>query len=188
MRRLNMQPRQVLRWCIGIGCVALAWALLQVLPSEDAGQKPFTVAVEIGESGEGRALSATVTDVVLADALVNGGWRVEANWLVVDLEVMGLVKESGSLLSHTMLVVGDRSYRASERPPNTLLRELVLVGIPRAGTLAFELPANISGSATLQLALGADPRLDSMIVVDLDLDELPRVPEREYERVGWGSL
>ena len=185
MAKPRLNARSAAQWVVGIACVACAWGILQIIPAEDSGQAPFAVAVEIDEQGVGRAFEATVTGARLTDELVIDQWRVEANWLVVDLTVSGTMKESGSLLSHTVLVIGDRQYRASERPPKTMLRESVLVGVPRSGILAFELPAEIEAEAQLQLALNADLRLDSMITVDLDLEGLDRVAEHEYSKVGW---
>ena len=179
------QRTRLTQWAIGIVCVALAWAILEVLPPEDSGQEPFEVPVTLGEVGEGRALTVTVNDVRFTDEVTTGAWRMPANWLVVDLAVMATQTETGALLSHAVLVTDRATYRASERPPETLLREQLYVGVFRAGALAFELPEDIGASAQLQVALGADPRLDSMITLDLDLGALDRVDSHDIGQVGW---
>lgn len=177
--------RPWLVWTIGIALIAAAWAVVQVTPEDAAAEAPFAVRAAVGEEATGRALSVTVTDVRLGDRAVAGGWRAEGTWVVVDLRAQALREEQGSLLGHAALVIDGTTYRASERPAS-MFRSPLAVGIPREGSIAFELPADLADrSGTLQLALDAETRLDSLIEVPLDLGALDPQDEVDLLTDGW---
>jgi hypothetical protein len=95
--------------------------------------------------------------------------------------------ETGALFSHATLSVDGRTFRASERPPDSLFRAALAVGVPRSGSIAFELPEDVFGDDTAVLSLGisGDPRLDSVIELHLDPRSLDRVEEAELMSSGW---
>jgi hypothetical protein len=174
-------------WGLGAALVAAAWGVALITPAEDAEEAPFPVVVEIGDRGVGRNIAVTVTDVGRAGAVTAGEWSAEGNWLVVDLEAEAVLSEFGALLAHATLELDGRSFRASERP-ESLLRAALAVGIPRSGSLAFELPAETRGGAgELRLGVSTDERLDSVIVVPVDLEEIAVEPEADLQPTGWSA-
>lgn len=173
-----------LQWTIGAGLVVAAWLVAAVTPPEDAREAPFPVRAVIGETATGRNIQATITSVQRADRVSTEKWSADGNWLVVHLAAEAVVSEPAALSSAT-LTVGDRTFTASERPDSFASAPLA-VGIPRSGSLAFELPPDLDeGEALLTLGLRADPRLDSVIELPLDLAALPHPPAIALHRTDW---
>jgi len=159
-------------WTLGGALVAAAWAVAAVTPGEHAYEDPFPVAVEVGETGIGRNVAVTVLDMRRAETVRAGSWSAEGNWVVVDLEAEAVESEFGTLLTRATLDIDGRTFSASERP-ESLLRAALSVGIPRTGSVAFELAEDVdAGRGILRFGLDTDPRLDSVIVLDIDLDAL----------------
>ena len=157
----------------------------QLTPADDDAQRPFVVAAAVGESATGRAFQITVTDARIGDRAVAGGWHADGTWLVIDLEASARGDETGAVLDHAAFVVDGVTYRASERP-DSFFRSALSVGIERTGSIAFELPENVSRRAgVLQLALDDETRLDSLVEVPLDLSALDRAAEVELLPDGW---
>ncbi|MBT2516945.1 hypothetical protein J7E29_05825 [Streptomyces sp. ISL-90] len=178
------------RWDAALGGTALvvaAWGIALVTPEDADAERPFVVPVEIGDRGEGRNLAVTVTGIRAADAATIDGWVAEGPWLIVDLEAAAVQSELRAQLSHATLSVDGRTFRASERPPDSLFRSALAVGVPRSGSIAFELPEEVFGDdlAVLSLGLSADPRLDSLIELHLEPSSLDRVEEAELMSSGW---
>jgi hypothetical protein len=174
-------------WGIGAALVAAAWGVALVTPAEDAEEAPFPVTVALGERGAGRNVAVTVTDVRRAEAVTAGDWSARGNWLVVDLEAEAVLSEFGALLALATIDLDGRTFRASERP-ESMLRGPLSVGIPRTGSIAFELPEDVGGGAgELRLGETTDERLDSVIVVPVNLDEYPVESEAELQPSGWSS-
>ena len=83
--------------------------------------------------------------------------------------------------------VDDLTFRASERP-ESLFRSDLSVGIPRAGSIAFEIPAElVDRPAVLRLATDDDTRLDSVMEIAVDLGALERDGEAELADTGWAE-
>jgi hypothetical protein len=174
-------------WAIGTVLVAAAWGVAAITPAESAYESPFPLVVEIGEQGVGRNIAVTATDVHRASRVTAGEWSADGNWVVVDLDAAAVVSEFASSLSLATLEADGRTFRASERP-DSLLSAGLSVGVPRSGGLAFELPADITdGSAILRLALDTDTRLDSVVVVELDLGEIPLEDAVELPPTEWST-
>lgn len=175
-------------WAIGAGLIVVAWFVALVTPGEEQAQAPFTVAAAIGEPATGRNLAATITDLVRASSVSDAdGWTAEGNWLVVDVEAAAVMTEEGALLNHAMLEIDGIRFSASDRP-GSLLDAGMTADIPQVGSLAFELPQDLkSGAGRLELALAADVRLDSLIVLPFDLADVPVVDERELLETGWAN-
>ena len=182
--RMDSFPRWA-AWAIGAGLLVAAWFVALVTPGEDQTQSPFPITVAVGEEGVGRNIAATVTDIRRVGELTAGDWSDEGNWLVVDLDVASVVSEFGVLLSFAEISVDGVRYGASERP-DSLRQEGLAAGIPRSGSLAFELPDDLeTGEAVLQLAIDGDTRLDSVIVVPFDLADVPFSAAGELRETGW---
>lgn len=174
-------------WSIGGALVVAAWAVAAVTPAEDDAENPFPVAVDVGERGVGRNIAVTVDDVRRAGAVVAGDWSAEGNWVVVDLDAEAVASEFGALLAVASLEFDGRTFRASERP-ESLMRSALSVGIPLSGSLAFELPPDADPArATLTFGESPDPRLDSLIVVEVDLGEVPVEDEAELRDTDWSA-
>ena len=174
-------------WAIGGGLIVLAWFAAAVTPGEEESQAPFPVAAAIGEPATGRNLTATVTDVRrTAQVVAADGWKAEGNWLVVDLQAGSVISEGG-VIKHAILEIGGVRFSASDRP-ESLLDTAMTAGLPQTGSLAFELPQDLTtGAGTLELALALDVRLDSVIVLSFDLADVPVVDEAEVIETGWAN-
>lgn len=175
------------RWAAaaaGAALVVAAWGVAVVTPTDDDVVRPFSVPLTLDERAVGRNLAVTVDDVSRTESVSTDEWTAEGNWVVVDLSCEATVEEGASLRLATLTIDG-AIYQASERPASFFEQSLA-VGIPRSGSLAFELPANISGgSATLTLGLTTDPRLDSVLTYDFDLAGLELRPTTELNATGW---
>ncbi|MCH1881671.1 DUF4352 domain-containing protein [Agrococcus sp. ARC_14] len=178
--------RRVLAWVLGIALMAVAGVVGAVSLDDTQTQAPFAVEATIGERAAGRDIAVTVTDVRVADEVVDDrGWRASGTWLVVDLEAEAVRSERASLLSLAELDLGDRRISASERP-ESLLDVGLAVGVPQRGALAFELPEGaLAGPATLRLGRSSDPRVDSLVELRIDLTSLEHVDELELQESGW---
>jgi hypothetical protein len=160
-----------------------------VTPGEEQAQAPFPVAAVIGEPATGRTLTATITDIRrAAEVSTSDGWTAEGNWLVVDLEAAAVLSEDSGYIRHAMVEIDGVRYSVSDRP-ELLAGKPLAIGLPRTGSLAFELPDGVdAGAATLELAADSiDVRLDSMIVLSFDLAEVPVVDATELVETDWAK-
>jgi hypothetical protein len=174
-------------WAIGLTCIVAAWFVALVTPGEQQTQAPFEVPATIGETAVGRNLVVTFTDLRRAPEVAAKGWTAEGNWLVADLEAQSVLTEDTTRLFKVQLEIDGRRFSASERPAS-LKDQPLAVGIPREGSLAFELPDGLdTGNARIEIALNADPSLDSMVVLSFDLDEVPTVDRTELLPTEWAD-
>lgn len=177
-------------WLLTLALLAAAWAVVKVTLPDDAAQAPFVTAAELGEPATARNLAVTITDVHAARRVTDAaGWTAEGTWLVVDLEASSVVSQDAAHLTVANLIIGDRTFTATDRG-TTFARQSLVTGVPRAGSLAFDLPEDaLSGEAVLQLAVpsGAlgDVPLDGMIEMRIDLDDIPVEAEVELLENGW---
>ncbi len=179
--------KRALSWVAGIAMVALAAVVGQLALTDAQQQAPFVVDAALGERAEGRTLAVTVREVQLAERVSDAdGWQASGDWLVVDLDAEVLQTETASILSLVELDLGDRTVSASERPASLESTPLDL-GLPRAGSLAFELPADATGTVTLRIGRAADERLDSVVELPVDLGALERAPHVELEESRWAA-
>ncbi|GAA3199107.1 hypothetical protein [Microbacterium terregens] len=179
--------RAWLAWSTGAALIAAAWGIALITPSEAAPEEPFPVAVQIGEAGMGRDLAVTVVDVRRAEAARTDEWSAAGNWVVVDLDAAAVLSEYGNSLALVTLETGGRTFRASERP-ESLLGHALSVGAPLSGSVAFELPDEAAGGpAVLTFGVSTDPRLDSLIVLEIDLDDIALDGEAELIPVDWST-
>jgi hypothetical protein len=174
-------------WVIGVGLVVAAWLVALVTPGADEIVAPFSVHAAVDEEATGRNIQVTVTELRRASEVSAGDWSAEGNWLVVDLDAASVVSEFGVLFNHVELVIDGVRYSASERP-DSLRGQGLSAGIPRTGSVAFELPKGlVAGSAVLELALDGDTRLDSVIIVAFDLQDVREADEAELVDTGWSK-
>lgn len=177
-------------WIATIVLLLAAGIVSSIAPADDAEVAPFPISGEIGEQLIGRDIAATVTDARTATSLTaDAGWQSEGNWLVIDLTVASITGPAvaqltaASALHGADFVIDGRTFRASERMPS-LLGERLFPGLPRQGSLAFELPA-LQGAGVLQLSLTDDTRADSVLEIAIDLDGLTPAGEDEVLPTGW---
>lgn len=167
--------------------VAIAWGVAAVTPTEDDIVSPFPLTAPIGAPAVGRDIAVTVLQVHRAESVSAGEWTAEGNWVVFDLDAEAVVSEAGSILRLATLEIGGLTFRASERP-ESIFETSLSVGIPRTGSIAFELPESVhGGTGVLRLALNSDTRLDSVIVLDADLGEIDVEPAVELLPTDWSS-
>lgn len=179
--------RAWLAWPAGAALIAAAWGIAVITPSEAAPEQPFPVMVEVGETGIGRDIAVTVVDVRRAETARTDEWSAAGNWVVVDLDAAAVVSEAGNSLALATLDLGGRTFRASERP-ESLLGHPLSVAAARSGSVAFELPEEVTGGmAVLTFGVSTDPRLDSLIVLEVDLGDIPVEDRAELTPVGWSS-
>lgn len=188
----------------GVGLAALlfaAGAIANGMPDESVRDAPFEVRGALGETLTGRNLSATVSGAQFVrqprGELWGEPWAAESGgvWLVVDTEAACVV--SICQLQSVMLDVDGTRWSASERPNSLSLAQTTLAaGIPTAGALLFELPAELAGEAAesavplpaqLRLGVGSDDRLDSLLVIDIDLAALQQLKDADIAEPGWAG-
>ncbi|UYO97530.1 DUF4352 domain-containing protein [Microbacterium sp. M28] len=177
---------RALPWLLTAALLVSAWLVALVTPDDSAFVAPFVVRTSIGEEAVGRDLALTVQDVRMAESIsAPGGWTAEGTWLLVDVDAEATLEQYGTLLGGATLTIGDRSFRASDRPESIFKTRLV-TGIPKSGTIAFELPADaLSGTGILQLSSQEDTRADSVIELEIDLDALDPVADAEIPKTDW---
>jgi len=174
-------------WLAGIALVVAAWFVAFATPAEDAREAPFVVRAEVGQKAEGRDIAARVDGLRRADAVTAARWRAEGNWLIVDLTVSSRVTTSGAFLGNATLHADGRAYYASERP-TSLHRQRLYADLPRSGSIAFELPPDLTpGIATLRLGGSTDERLDSVLEITLDIGGIAPGAEEELRTTQWST-
>ncbi|MFE6735131.1 hypothetical protein [Microbacterium sp. NPDC057650] len=174
-------------WVLSILLVIAAWFLTQIKQPEDAVYESFVTSTTVGEHAQARNLSVTVTEVRGGRAVVDErGWRAEGTWLVVDIDAAAVQTPVNTRLV-ARLRIGDRLFSATER--GTTARDMGLfTGVPRHGSLAFELPEGaIAGPATLILSRTTDDAPDGVIEVALDLDDVTIRNEVTLDEIGWAK-
>ncbi|MCP2635833.1 DUF4352 domain-containing protein [Microbacterium sp. HD4P20] len=172
-------------WAIGTALVVAAWFVALVTPGEDKLVEPFAVNAALGTEATGRNIQVTVTELRRTPSVSAGSWSAGGNWLVVELDAASVVSEFGVLFNHAELVIDGVRYGASERP-DSLRRQGLSAGISRAGSVAFELPKGLAeGAAVLEFAINGDTRLDSVILVEFDLEDVRQVDDVELAATGW---
>lgn len=175
-------------WLVGGLLITGAWFVVGATPSTGETTKPFEVNTTMDQWGTGRNIAVRVTDATWADAVDDGFWRADGNWLVVTVEAEAVVDDETGYLAMSDLVVDDVRFETTDRSYATMRSEALETGIPQVGTLAFELPDNVvGGNAELRFSASSDPALDSVIVVALDLDDIDRVPQATLEPTTWAA-
>lgn len=190
---MTARAQRLTGWLIALALLAAAWFVAWTTPDGEARMTdPFPVAATVGDTAAGRNLGVTVHSATIADRVTLGGWYAEGTWLVVDLEAWARVTESPGALEPVTLVVGDRTFRVSERPGSYALGSALFaaplhIDIPQSGSLAFELAEGTDAAhdATLRLAVGQNDIADSVIEVPLDLAALPHADEVALSEKAW---
>ncbi|MHC9044649.1 DUF4352 domain-containing protein [Microbacterium saperdae] len=182
--------KHILVWLLTLTLLVVAWGVSKVTLPDDSTIAPFPVAATVGEQAVTRNLAVTVTDVRLANRVTDAkGWSAEGSWLVVDLEAASVVTQELGTLSLAQLVIGDRTFSATDRG-TTLVDQRLITGVPRSGSLAFELPEDaLTGRATLRLGVPSgsyrEVLLDGVIDLPIALDDLPVDAEVLLDENGW---
>lgn len=156
--------RAAAAWVVAVSMIVAAWWIAGATPDgEQRMLDPFPVRATWGQTVEADNLGVTVHGARLADRVATGGWSADGRWLVVDLDAW-IVRREPAALGLAYLLVGDRTFLASERVADydadaSLGGWGLHAGIPQTGTLVFELPEDITddpaaADAVLQLALG----------------------------------
>lgn len=188
----------------GVGLAALllvSGVIANGMPDESVRDAPFEVHGALGETLTGRNLSATVTGAEFVrqprGELWGEPWAAESGgiWLVVDAEAACVV--SLCQLQSVMLDVDGTRWSVSERPNSLSVAQTTLAaGIPTAGALLFEVPAELAGEAAestaplparLRLGVGSDDRLDSLLVIEIDLAALQQRESTDIAEPGWAE-
>ena len=182
-------------WALAVLLLAAGGVVVATTLPSDAGEEPFAVHVALGERGVGRNIDVTVQDVRFVHALSEPPspytalpttpWTATGNWLVVDLDAAAVRTQQAAWLNGVLLETDGRTFQASERP-ESLYRTPLVPGVPRRGSVAFELPDGLRpGPATLAFSISADPRSDSQIRVAIDLADVPVQEIGALLRVEW---
>lgn len=169
--------KHILIWAASIAMLVCAWGISNATLPDDASLAPFPRTATIGEKTEVRNLAATITAVTFADRITDAkGWSASGTWLVVNLEAETTRAYEGGLFSFARLAVGERTFSMTERG-TTFYRERLDTGVPRAGSIAFELPADIAddpaaADAVLRIAIppGVPDKVERDGLIELPLD------------------
>lgn len=187
---LTAPRRPGLTIAIAAGLLVAAWLVAFVTPTEVERDAPFVTTMSLGEQSTGRNLSVTIDSVRLARAVHTDEWSADSGtvWVIVDMEAEAVRRDAPALLGGTTLRIGDRTYWASERP-ESLRRYGLSTGIPTGGVLAFEIPESSADEnhAVLDLSIGQDARLDSVLRLDIDLAALDVEDDVELAPTNWGG-
>lgn len=178
--------KTILVWSLTLVLLAAAWGVSKATLPDDASTAPFPAAAQIDETVTTRNLAVTVTDVHVAERVRDvTEWSADGSWVVVDLEAAGvLTQDEGSLL-RAQLVVGDRTFGATDRG-TTFLDQRLVTGVPRSGSIAFELPEDaLAGSAILRLGMSDEVLLDDVIELPIELGAVPVETEVTFDENGW---
>ncbi|MEV4776104.1 hypothetical protein [Microbacterium sp. LWH12-1.2] len=186
MTAKNTMKTIVLPWLLTLGLLAGAWAVVKITLPVGSAQEPFVTVATLDEEATARNFAVTVTDVHAARTVIGADdWSAEGTWLIVDLEASAEVKQEGTSLRVATLTIGERTFSATERG-TTFYRQGLVTGVPRSGSLAFELPDDaLSGDATLRLGATGNPVLDGVIEMRIDLEALPVESEVTLQENGW---
>ena len=196
MRPLTPRWRHAANGAVLLVILSVASVVLHTAPDRDLQQSPIVVPATLAEPASGRNIRATVHSVAVTDAVTAGnGWAggTTGVWVVIEVSVEAVVDDQGASLGTAVLRVGDTGFSASTRPGNATVASVGLAtGIPLTGPLMFELPADVvsasvAAGATLELATNADPRVDSLIVVPVDLAALDVQPNLDVDLPRWGA-
>ncbi|MET0699693.1 MAG: hypothetical protein ABWY93_08505 [Mycobacterium sp.] len=157
---------------IAITLAALTW---HHLPENTEIYAPFDVRGDTGSPTRGRALTTTVTGLQITPLVKpDRGRSVQAIgvWVLVDATVTA-TESSG--LPRAELLVGRNTYAPSDRLlPGATLGGPLDPDITEQGAWVFDVPPALLdtvGSVMLRTWLGLDPRLDSLLVVDISLTD-----------------
>ena len=196
MTRINPRLRHVVHGAGLVVILVIAGVVAHTTPNQEQQQAAIPVHGQIGDTLEGRNIRATVDGVRVAESVeASNGWAGPTSgvWVVVDASVEARVTDLAATLGYARIKVGDTTYSASMRPDDATIAETGLsVGIPWTGPLMFELPLPLISSdaartAELQLAVDADPRADSMLVMPVDLYSIDIEKVVETDRPVWGT-
>lgn len=182
--------KHVLVWLLTAALLACAWLVSKATLPDDATIAPFPATAQIGEETAARNLVVTITDVHLANRVTDAaGWSADGTWLVVDLDAAGAGADDIGLLTVAELTIGERTFSATDRG-TTFLGQRLVTGVPRAGSLAFELPADVTDDvATLRLGVPTGPPGEVLSdgVIDLSIALGALAVEREVvlHETGW---
>jgi len=194
MTRPTLNWRHVANGAGLVVILVIAGVVAHTTPNDEQQQAPIPVRGQVGETLSGRNIAATVDAVRIAESVeASNGWAgpTAGVWVVVDASVEANVTES--IFGYARLKVGDVTYSASTRPDRgTIAATGLSVGIPWTGPLMFELPrplvtGDAARTAELQLAVDADPRADSMLVMPVDLSAIEIEKVVETGRPVWGA-
>lgn len=162
-------------WALSALVLIGAWFVVADTPTLAEKRSSFDVSAPPPDWGEGRNVKARAVGATFADEIGYGGWLASANWFVVQIEAAAVVDPA--VLRVAELEVDGVTYTSTDRTFVGINNQKLLVGVPVTGVLAFELPNDLrSGTAEIRLGEGPDQRLDSIIVMPIDLGEMTRVP------------
>ncbi|MEW1962420.1 hypothetical protein AB0269_08190 [Microbacterium sp. NPDC077644] len=183
--------KHILVWSLTAALLAGAWLVSKATLDDDAPTSPFVTTARVGEQATTRNLAVTVHDVRLANRVTDAaGWSAQGTWLVIDLDAATVLTQESGLLSFARLTVGERTFSATDRG-STFADQRLVTGVPRTGSLAFELADDVmGGQATLSLAVGTaggDVIADGVIEVPIDLGDLPIEAEATLVESGWAD-
>lgn len=182
--------QKVLVWSLTLVLLAAAWGVSKATLPDDTSIAAFSTVAVLDEPVTVRNLEVTVTDVHAASRVTDAdGWSAEGTWIVVDLEAASVVTQEAATLGLAELVIGDRTFSATDRG-TTFAEQRLFTGVARAGSLAFELPADaLTGPATLRLGVPSgspnEVLLDGLIELPLVRDDLPVEVEVPLDENGW---
>ncbi|MBO9624936.1 MAG: hypothetical protein J7484_01025 [Microbacterium sp.] len=177
-------------WILGAALVLAAALVSAIIPSEDSTYAAFLIRGD-HRGADARTLSATVIGTTLTDRVVSadGEWAADGNWLVVELTASSPRTEVDAEIQLATLHVDGLVFQASERIPDSLLKEQLHVGTDTSGVIAFELPDGIRhGEAELRLTTEyATPQLDDVVAVPFSLDDADTAPSVDLRRTALGA-
>lgn len=177
----------LLPWVLTAILLAGAWGLNAITLDDDAAYSDIVTTGAIGETVIADNLEVVVTDVHAARSIMDAnGWAADGTWVVIDIDAAAVDSQDGAAIRLAELVIGDRMFTASERPVSALQAIPLVPGVPRSGSLAFELPPDaLVGTATLRLGTTTIGALRPVAEIPIALDELAVEQQVQLDENGW---
>lgn len=187
-------------WLLTAALLVAAWFATLWTPTDDDITAPFIVKAEIGEPAVGRDIAVTINSVQTSDEIFIAGepddgdewtserptWTMAGSWVVFTVDAESNISQIASSIQRAVLVIDGRTYWADERMPSLADSIPLVPGVPVTGSIAFEVPPEARDStATFQISLNFDERVDSLIELDVDLSALPLEDDIEIVPTDW---
>lgn len=187
MTRWRIRPVVAGRWSLAAVLVFAAIFLRNHQIDDVAAHQPIDVRGVVGQPLSGRNITATVHSVRVAEQVVSAKYGetyrpVSAGlFVLVDYSVEAITEDGYRASS---LAIGDREFDPIYVDGSWIDTQTV-AGVSMSGTEVFEIPQSLaSEQAEFRVTGNRDPRLDSRLVFDVNLAEVPRLPTATFSLSG----
>ena len=175
-RRRQLGPLQKALATAGFAALVIATllagqALIDMRPTDDEAHGPIIVTGRQGQDIDVRTFTVRLISARYVSVIKAGGLNRDTTgiWAVLKVRLI-IEKEAGSITYAAIVTRDGRTYRATDRFPQSLIdgSRLLQPGIGVEAEFAFELPRNALAGATARFAANRyEQRMDSMAEIEL---------------------